>query len=148
MTDAHELIHLSETKPSDWKYIAEGGSTLVLAYDGDQSSSKFTQQVLRLRKSDIHVVFEESPEFWSEPDDPIIQFQAEVVEKLLPYDCLPHFRVVTVDRSWLEKLAELVEPHRPEARRKKDQIDLTRHKAVLATDLIGGHGWSVEIKVW
>lgn len=142
----YEDPHVGESSPTDWKYIAEGGATLVLGYDGPPSP-KFSGMVLRLRKSDIHTVFEESPQFWSEPNDPIIQFQDEVVELLLSPKNLPRLQPVIVERPWLEQVAARVEAFRPAKRREKDRIDVTRHKAVLATDLVGGKGWAIEIKV-
>lgn len=137
---------VGETSPADWKYIAEGGATLVLSYDGSPNP-KFTGTVLRLRKADIHVVFEDAPQFWSEPEDPIIQFQDEVIERLLLPENLPRLQRVDVERPWLEQIADRIEEQRPAKRREKDKIDLSRHKAVLATDLVGGKGWAVEIKV-
>ena len=38
------------TSPSDWKYVSEGGATIVFSYVGPPRAD-FTQTVLRLRKS-------------------------------------------------------------------------------------------------
>lgn len=151
----HEDPHINETSPHDWKYVAEGGSTIVLSYAGPPNI-KFDGTVLRLRKGPLFPVPHDAggtldvgkdPEiYFEEPDDPIILFQSEVIERLLPEDSLPQLQAVRVESNWLAELASLVEEQRPIARREKDRTDITRRKAVLATDLVGGKGWAIEIK--
>lgn len=46
-------LDISDTKLSDWKYVAEGGATIVFAYIGPQHPL-FTGKVLRLRKIKHH----------------------------------------------------------------------------------------------
>lgn len=41
------------TSPSDWKYVSEGGATIVFSYAGP-THPDFTRSVLRLRKSVTH----------------------------------------------------------------------------------------------
>ncbi|THH12007.1 hypothetical protein EW145_g304 [Phellinidium pouzarii] len=138
----------SVTSPSDWRYVSEGGSTIVLSYSGPPHPI-FSGTVLRLRKIAIqHSAPEGSNDSNenNEPDDPSIAFQLKVISKLIPPIHLPRLVTVRVDRSWLETLRSLIESVRPSERRSKDTVDVRRHKAVLATDLVGGEGWTVEIK--
>lgn len=147
------IADASITAPSDWQYVSEGGATIVFSYKGPEHPV-FTGTVLRLRKTgldhippsdgslerDVVVDFEE-------PDDPTISFQHRVTSKLIPPTFLPRLEAVRVDRSWLENLRSSSDKDRPLERKKKDTIDTSHRKAVLATDLVGGEGWSVEIKV-
>ncbi|KAK7695082.1 hypothetical protein QCA50_002272 [Cerrena zonata] len=138
--------HITETAPTDWKYISEGGSSIVFSYTGPPNPD-FDETALRLRKVDHDSSLTDTPSFEEvEPDDPSIIFQHRIIERLFPSTFLPHLDAVKVDGPWLEKLSHLVEEHRPEERRERDKIDTRKHKAVLATDLVGGHGWAVEIK--
>jgi inositol-pentakisphosphate 2-kinase len=71
------------------------------------------------------------------------------MSRLFPPEHLPVLRTVHVNRGWLESLALLHNNERPPKRRSVDQIDVSRTKAVLATDLLGGTGaLGVEIKVF
>jgi inositol-pentakisphosphate 2-kinase len=81
-----------------------------------------------------------------EPDDPSIDFQNRVTSLVIPAIHLPIMESVRVDREWLGNLSASVDEKRPEIRRLKDTIDIRRKKAVIATDLVGGKGWAVEIK--
>ncbi|KAH9901480.1 inositol-pentakisphosphate 2-kinase [Cubamyces lactineus] len=164
MSDAPRIEH---TSPRDWKYISEGGSTIVFSYTGPPHP-QFDGTALRLRKrpisaavqtqgvphgydtqdngekqADRNAVEEEQAD---EPDDPTIIFQRTVIERLVPRAHLPRLDAVHVARAWLAELAALTEPLRPPERRAVDAIDTGRRKAVLATDLVGGGGWAVEIK--
>ncbi|KAJ7171990.1 inositol-pentakisphosphate 2-kinase, partial [Mycena filopes] len=136
---------LSETSPFDWVYICEGGATIVLSYRGPPNPF-YDGTVLRLRKRalvDTDVV----PD--SEQDDPIIEFQEKCLERLVPPAHLPRMKRVLVGadaENWLQSIAAQCEPLRPLERREKDCIDEKRFKAVLATDLVGGEGITVEIK--
>jgi len=138
-----------KTHPSDWKYVSEGGATIVLSYTGP-SRIPFDGKVLRLRKSKRQhskvVTFEDSG-LDEEPDDQTIDFQLKCMARLIPPEHLPKLETILLDGQWLEELALLHDPHRPQSRREEDGIDLTRKKGVLATDLIGGNELSVEIKV-
>ncbi|KAI4524645.1 hypothetical protein K525DRAFT_193558 [Schizophyllum commune Loenen D] len=159
------------TSPSDWKYVSEGGATIVFSYAGPPNP-QFDGTVLRLRKcpapmlhraSSIQdAVIQEEPapmasqdstspaiitaEELEEPDDPMIEYQARCMERLIPKVHLPRMESVRVERSWLERLRDLKDAERPPERRAKDQIDVTRRKGVLATDLVGGDTIAVEIK--
>ncbi|KAI0333575.1 hypothetical protein GY45DRAFT_1368302 [Cubamyces sp. BRFM 1775] len=161
MSDAPRIEH---TSPRDWKYISEGGSTIVFSYTGP-AHPQFDGTALRLRKRPVSAAaphgydtqrniekqadgsasaVEEEPV--DEPDDPTIVFQRTVIEQLVPRAHLPRLDAVHVARAWLAELAALTEPLRPPERRVADAIDTDRRKAVLATDLVGGEGWAVEIK--
>ena len=148
---------IADTSPHDWKYISEGGSTIVFSYAG-APHPPFDGTALRLRKGPVPA--HEDPDKYDqptlttgneeseeEPDDPTIVFQRTVIERLVPREYLPRLDAVHVERAWLQQLSELTEPLRPLERRAKDRIDVQRRKAVLATDLVGGKGWAVEIKV-
>jgi inositol-pentakisphosphate 2-kinase len=136
----------SQTDISDWKYVSEGGATIVFSYIGAPHPT-FTGTVLRVRKVPIKqkaIPGKGGDE--EEPDDPSIDFQNRVTSLVIPAIHLPVMESVRVDREWLEKLSAFVDGKRPEARRLKDTIDIGRKKAVIATDLVGGKGWAVEIK--
>ena len=141
--------HVGDTSPHDWKYVSEGGSTIVFSYAGPPHPD-FDGTALRLRKGPVPD--HEEPEKYElpplvEPDDPTIVFQKTVIERLVSSEFLPHLDAVHVEHNWLHELSTLVEPHRPMERRMRDRIDVSKTKAVLATDLVGGKGWAVEIKV-
>ncbi|TBU65493.1 inositol-pentakisphosphate 2-kinase [Dichomitus squalens] len=148
---------IADTSPHDWKYISEGGSTIVFSYTGPLHP-QFDGTALRLRKGPVsgreHTDTEqyqqpqlaETHDQGEEPDDPTIVFQSAVIERLVPRQFLPRLDAVRVERAWLQQLAHLTEAQRPKERRAKDRIDTGRRKAVLATDLVGGDGWAVEIK--
>ena len=136
------------TDPKHWKYVSEGGATIVFSYQGPEDAH-FSGTVLRLRKAIVprvksgkHANSDEE-----EPDDPTIQYQKLCMERLIPPAHLPRLETVGLDRAWLEKLIALTDSLRPFGRRSKDQIDLDRTKGVLATDLVGGDWIAVEIKV-
>jgi inositol-pentakisphosphate 2-kinase len=135
-------LYASDTPPADWKYVNEGGATIVLAYTG--ANQVFSGTALRLRKTPIDalpVLLEE------EADDPSVAFQSRVTSRLLPAQNLPRLEIVQVTRKWLEELGVLVESDRPTHRRDHDRIDYRRSKGVLATNLVGPGVLTVEIKV-
>ncbi|CAA7271604.1 unnamed protein product [Cyclocybe aegerita] len=141
-----DILH---TSPNDWKYVSEGGATIVFSYKGPPNPD-FDGTVLRLRKSIVpangakrvaHASFAQE-----EPDDPTIEYQAKCMEKLIPPEHLPRLETVFLNKEWLRKLSDLKDALRPEGRRAKDEIDLNRKKGVLATDLVGGNWVAVEIK--
>ncbi|KAJ7481157.1 inositol-pentakisphosphate 2-kinase [Mycena galericulata] len=135
---------LTETLPTDWSYISEGGATIVFSYKGP-ANPFFDGTVLRLRK---HALTGEDKEYKQEKD-PTIDFQKKIIERLIPGAHLPRIEHVVVGEdgeTWLEALAAVCEPHRSPERRYKDRIDAKRPNAVLATDLVYGQGIAVEIK--
>lgn len=85
---------------------------------------------------------------FEDPDDPQIAFQNDIITRLIPSEHLPKLLTVKVQRRWLHSLAMLHDNERPEKRRLVDHIDISKTKAVLATDLLGGKGTlGIEIKV-
>ncbi|KAI0783102.1 inositol-pentakisphosphate 2-kinase [Abortiporus biennis] len=149
--DTISLPSIQNTSPADWQYISEGGSSIVFSYSGPVNP-QFDGTALRLRKvsNDSPVSPDQSQSAaegeLEEPDDPTIVFQREIIQRLVPLTYLPRLEAVKVEREWVAQLAKLCEEKRPLERRAKDRIDLNRKKAVLATDLVGGKGWAVEIK--
>jgi inositol-pentakisphosphate 2-kinase len=142
------------TKVSDWKYVSEGGATMVFSYDTEKtptSNPSFKRTVLRLRKAPLSPnngsTTRQADEVQEDLDDPSVEFQHRITSELVPPQHLPQLKSVPVNRAWLTELATYAARRRPETRRLKDDIDLNRTKAVLATDLVGGKGWAVEIKV-
>lgn len=142
-------ISVSRSSIEDWKYIAEGGSTIVFAYVGP-ANNLLSNKVLRLRKVK-HQTNGTKEDALAPPlndlDDPAIVFQQAVIRRLVPDCFLPSLEIVSVDKKWIRLLAEAAEDHRPEARRSVDRIDWDKEAAVLADNLIGGSGLAVEIKV-
>jgi len=137
------------TRPTDWHYVSEGGATIVFSYKGP-SHPDFDGTVLRLRKAPVSEVNpDDSTAFTEEeePDDPTIVFQTKCMQRLIPPEHLPRLESIWLNRSWLEELVRLHDGIRPETRRRRDQVDITRKKGVLATDLVGGNWLAIEIKV-
>ena len=130
------------TNPSNWKYMSEGGATIVFSYAGPPHP-KFDGTILRLRKAPA----QSDSLSESERDDPTIEYQSKCIERLIPPQYLPRLETVVLDRSWLEALVALHDSVRPKERREKGAINLERKKGVLATDLVGGNWLAVEIKV-
>ncbi|KAL5529538.1 hypothetical protein ACEPAG_5523 [Sanghuangporus baumii] len=156
----NEHTSASSTSPDDWKYVSEGGATIVFSYRGPPHPV-FSGTVLRLRKARHELTIDvpwqpDSKPLASEsvlaegeveePDDPSISFQQKVTSRLIEPEFLPRLETVLVERTWLETLRDSSEKDRPLERRTKDDIDVNRRKSVLATDLVGGDGWAVEIK--
>ena len=147
---------LSSSLPSDWRYVSEGGASIVFSYHGPQNLH-LDGTVLRLRKSprpkpsDINDVSPSSPQtdtsIADADEDPSIAFQDNVISQLISPAFLPRLWVVPVSRNWLEELALLAENRRPVERRTVSQIDVSHHTAVLATDLVGHESLAIEIKV-
>lgn len=147
--------HVTDTLPIHWKYVSEGGATIVYSYNGPPNH-RFDGTVLRLRKSIVPAVPSRASDFGSggesdeaqdEPDDPMIEYQTRCMERLIPPEHLPRLEPVRITRAWLEELIALHDAERPTDRKDRDQVDLTRSKGVLATDLVGGNQLAVEIKV-
>ena len=140
------MASVLHTNPSDWKYVSEGGATIVFSYAGSPHP-KFDGTVLRLRKISSHAQSDNDESGADEQDDPTVEYQSKCIEKLIPSQYLPRLETVGLDRAWLETLAALYDSARPEDRRENDAINLERKKGVLATDLVGGNWLAVEIKV-
>ena len=144
-----DVVH---TRPSDWKYVSEGGSTIVFSYAGPPHP-KFNGTVLRLKKTSVpgstrpkNYAQSDSESGDDEKDDPV-HYQTKCMQRLIPPEYLPCLETVGLDRPWLEAMVGLHDSVRPEARREKNGIDLERKKGILATDLVGGNWLAVEIKV-
>jgi inositol-pentakisphosphate 2-kinase len=86
-------------------------------------------------------------EAFDEPDDPMMEFQHKIIERQIPPKYLPRLTPVRVERAWLQDLADLRDSDRPSDRKLKDHIDVTRTRAILATDLVGSVALAAEIKV-
>lgn len=140
------MTDITQTLPSHWKYVSEGGATIVFSYVGP-ANPIYDGTVLRLRKAANIPDQRGTASNEDDPDDPIIEYQARCMERLFPRENLPRLQSVRLERGWLEDLAELHDSKRPEARTGKDHIHFSRKKGVLATDLVGGDWISVEIKV-
>ncbi|KAF9013931.1 inositol-pentakisphosphate 2-kinase [Cyathus striatus] len=142
-------VNITDSSPSDWKYVSEGGATIVFSYSGPPDP-RFDGTVLRLRKALVPrlplVNNEFTAETTDEPDDPTIEYQEKCMFRLIPPKHLPRLETVLLDRLWLEQLHDLQQSRRPQSRVDKDCIDFKRKKGVLATDLVGGNWLAVEIK--
>ena len=128
---------LSQTSPSEWKYISEGGANVVFSYNGLYHPI-LSGRVLRLRKAsrERHA-----------PDDDLVAFQQNVVSRLLDPSCLPDLQTIPLQADWVEALSIHHESFRPQERRSTSVIDCSRPTGVLAPDLIGGLSCAVEVKV-
>lgn len=139
-------VDVAQTRPQDWNYLSEGGSTIVLSYTGP-SHPNFTGKVLRLRKVSLKEAASHDRTV-DEKDDTVIAFQNTVMAALVPSNFLPDLDVALLDADWLAALEVLRNGDRPAERRARDRIDKTRKKGILATDLIGDRDiLAIEIKV-
>lgn len=137
------ILSVTATSPCDWKYISEGGATIVFSYVGP--NAQFARRVLRLRKaSSPSLIPVDAPQ---EPDDPSIAFQQTIMERLIPAIHLPKLDTVHLDPVWLETFSLYHNDERPVGRKADSFVDVARTKGVLATDLVGGEAIAVEIKV-
>lgn len=144
---AHQLASVADTLPLEWKYVSEGGATAVFSYVGP-SDPQFDGMVLRLRKCPLGHPFRSAEEMTQEePDDATVEFQQRCMERLVPPIHLPRMVSVKLNEPWLRALSEAHNIDRRAERRRVDEIDWSRTKGVLATDLIGTDGLAVEIKV-
>ncbi|KAN0077133.1 Inositol-pentakisphosphate 2-kinase domain containing protein [Tylopilus felleus] len=133
------MWNVAQTRPQDWAYLAEGGSTVVFSYAGP-AHPHFTGKILRLRKTST------SRHTGDEGDD-TVAFQNTVIAALVPSQFLPDLESVHLDATWLATLEALQSGDRPPQWRAKDQIDKTRQKGILATDLVRGQDvLAIEIK--
>ncbi|KAF9454600.1 inositol-pentakisphosphate 2-kinase [Macrolepiota fuliginosa MF-IS2] len=138
------MSDITQTLPSHWKYVSEGGATIVFSYVGPPDPT-YDGMVLRLRKA-VNGSPEQEATGEDEPDDPVIEYQTRCMERVFPQENLPRLQSVRLERKWLKGLVEMHDFKRPEARRGKDHVDFSRKKGVLATDLVGGDWIAVEIK--
>jgi inositol-pentakisphosphate 2-kinase len=131
---------LSHTSPSQWRYISEGGATIVFSYIGPHHPT-FTGKVLRLRKA--------PREGRTSDDNPdlTVAFQQNVISRLLDPSYLPDLQIVPLQADWVEALSIHHESFRPQERTSTSVIDCSRRTGVLAPDLIGGLSCAVEVKV-
>jgi inositol-pentakisphosphate 2-kinase len=136
-------ISLSQTSPSDWKYISEGAATVVFSYNGPHHPI-LTGQVLRLRK--VPREGHGPPRHPVSGDNPVA-FQQSVVSRLLDPSYLPDLQTIPLQADWVEALSIHHESFRPQERRNTSMIDCSRQTGVLAPDLIGGLPCAVEVKV-
>ncbi|KAK0496886.1 inositol-pentakisphosphate 2-kinase [Armillaria luteobubalina] len=137
---AVSISSITATLPSHWKYISEGGATIVFSYVGPPNPD-FDGMTPVLEKQTSGTVTEEE-----EPDDSSIVFQETCMKRLIPSVHLPKLQSVQVEKAWLEELSRAHQQDRPLQRTASGGIDTTKSKAVLATDLVGGSGLAVEIK--
>lgn len=138
-------VNVTQSRPQDWAYVSEGGSTIVFSYTGPFHLN-FSGKVLRLRKISLEEASDNRTN--DEEDDTVVAFQNTVIAALVPSEFLPDLDIVLLDAVWLAALEVLRNNDRPTKRRAKDQIDKARHKGILATDLIGGEDiLAIEIKV-
>lgn len=127
----------ADTQPSHWRYVSEGGATVVFSYIGP-ANPQFDGNVLRLRKASGSA---------DEADDPIVEFQKICTSRLISPIHLPRLQSVSLEKDWMQRMIALHDGLRPAERRTKDHLDPGRSKGVLATDLVGGDWVAVEIKV-
>ncbi|EED81325.1 predicted protein [Postia placenta Mad-698-R] len=138
---------LSNTSPGDWKYVAEGGASIVFSYTGP-ADHRFSGTVLRLRKTTHDFVNDSAAESLptKDIDDLFIPIHQRVTRRLVPEGYLPRLLSARVEREWLMSLDQLSANQRPLDRLRTDRIDISRHNAILVTDLVGSAEWAVEIK--
>ena len=127
---------LSRTSPNDWKYISEGGATLVFSYRGPPHPI-LTGKVLRLKKASTSHA----------GDDNDVPFQQKIISRLVDPTYLVHLQIVPLETRWVEAFARHHESSRPLERRRTSTVDSSRHTAVLASDLVSDIPCAVEVKV-
>ena len=135
---------LSQTSPAQWKYISEGGTTIVFSYNGPHHPI-LTGKALRLRK--VPREGERHRPSHSISDDITVAFQQNVISRLLDPSYLPDLQTIPLQADWVEALSIHHESFRTRERSRTSVIDCARHSGVLAPDLIGGLSCAVEIKV-
>lgn len=137
-------IDARKTSASDWRYVSEGGATIVFSYVG-AANDKFSGMVLRLRKTSLSDLTDIAPsanaseddEYEAEADDPTIAFQIRITARLIPLKHLPRLLPCRVSYDLLVSLSRSSTLLRSTERTLKDAIDTRRRRAVLATDLVG-----------
>ena len=149
-------LKLDEHAVTDWRYVAEGGANLVVAYTGQHDDGTLRNTVLRLRKVN-HDNVKPADMTYLREEDASVAFTDRIVIPLLEgssgravTNATPRLTSLPVSREWLERMQEHIEPARPPTRRVVDSIDVERSYVVLAENLVGIEGdddISVEIKV-
>lgn len=124
-----EMETVRSSSPAEWRYVAEGGANLVVAYTG--SLQLLDNSVLRVRKRAVL-----QQQLANDEEDASVAFTDAVVLPLLGGSGTPVLQSVRVDRAWLEQLAAHVEPARPASRRAVDVIDTLRSHVVLTANLL------------
>ncbi len=127
---------ICSTLPAHWRYVNEGGATIVYCIYWSLRRS-----VHRHRPPPPQSRHRRRPRSSVRPRGrarrPLCRlstpnhFQAR--SPFLP----PDLTVVYLNREWLVSLRTLSQSLRPISRRLKDEIDITRSKGVIATDLVG-----------
>jgi inositol-pentakisphosphate 2-kinase len=138
-------ITLSKTSPAQWKYISEGGATIVFSYNGPLHVI-LTGKVLRLTKTSRDGPRKLSPLSDDQPDLSVT-LQQKIFSRLLDPSYLPDLQVVALQTDWVETFSLHHEPFRPQERRSMSMIDCSRRTGILAPDLVGGLFCAVEVKV-
>ncbi|KAH9001517.1 inositol-pentakisphosphate 2-kinase [Lactarius akahatsu] len=136
------MFMLSQTSPTDWKYLSEGGATAVFSYRGHPHPI-LTGKVLRLRKT--------SSQAGGRPIDidipePAVTFQQNIISRLVDPTYLVDLQIVPLETHWVETFSLHHELSRPPERRSTSTIDNSKRTAVLASDLVGGIPCAVEVK--
>ncbi|KII88113.1 hypothetical protein PLICRDRAFT_698563 [Plicaturopsis crispa FD-325 SS-3] len=133
---------LADTAPSDWRYVAEGGSTIVFSYIG-APHPRFSGTVLRMRKAPLDAPAEEATAVLD-----AAEFHRTVIERVVDPQWLTKLESVPLDREWVERFARVHDAsvERPGERRQAKVIDVACNTAVLSPDLVGSEKLAVEIK--
>lgn len=96
------MANVLQTVPQDWKYVSEGGATIVFSYI-EHSHPAFDGMVLRLRKTSLAAdnSANEGREkdlgdtnLEDELDDPSIEYQTKCMQRLIPAEHLPQLQTV------------------------------------------------------
>lgn len=133
------ILELSTATSSDhWRYLSEGGATIVFSYSGPDE--RFHDVVLRISKGG-HFGSRTTED---EALDTSIMFQSEIISRLVPHEYLLDIAMVSIRRSWLEALSVLSASSRPASR--ADSINTSQTRALLVPNLVSSP-ISVEIKV-
>lgn len=133
---------LSQSSPTDWKYISEGGATIVFSYEGPPHPI-LTGKVLRLRKASSQArgtpIDIDIPQL-------AVTFQQKIISRLVDPTYLVDLQIIPLETHWVETFSLHHESSRPPERRSTSTIDTFRRTAVLASDLVGGTPCAVEVK--
>jgi inositol-pentakisphosphate 2-kinase len=138
-------VCLSETSPAEWKYISEGGATIVFSYRGP-CHPILTGRVLRLSKTPCRGGGT-SLRVSNDQTRLAAEFQQKIISRLLHPSHLVDLQAVPLESQWLEAFAIYHELSRPQERRSTSNIDRTNYTGFLAPDLMSGLSCAVEIKV-
>ena len=136
-------INLDNFRASDWKYVAEGGANLVVAYN--RSDSSLVNTVLRVRKRALDA--QRNSSRINTEEDASVAFTDRVILPLLGPNGTPTLTSLRASKAWLQDLSAHIEPSRPPARQMVDEIDTDRAYVVLTDNLLREGVLGVEIKV-